>query len=104
MSLVLYVGNSNVIELQTLTNSATDAVDTGATVEVTLKTLAGVNVTGQSWPLALTHASAGTYRATMDSAAAIVANRKYVAHVDVTGSGSEVAHWEVPTTAEVRAS
>ena len=45
--LTLYVANSNVLELQGLTNSATGVADTGATVTVTLKDRAGANVTGQ---------------------------------------------------------
>jgi len=102
MALVLYVGNSNVIELQALTNSATDAADTGATVNVTLKDKTGAEVTGQSWPAALSHVSAGTYRATLEDDIAIVNRGRYVAHIDVTGSGSEIAHWEADVTALTR--
>jgi hypothetical protein len=89
----LYLDNSNVIELRSLTNSVTGVVDTGATVTVTIKDAAGTNVTGQTWPAAMSHASAGTYRATLDAAMSIEAGRRYVVIVNATGSGGEVGEW-----------
>jgi len=98
---VIYIGNSTVLELQALTNAATDLVDTGATVTITLYDSAGVAVTGQAWPAPMSHVSAGTYRATLDHDLALVENRQYVAHIDAT-SGGIVGHWELPVRAKVR--
>ena len=101
-NVALYVGNSNVVELQALTNSVTDVVDTGATVTCTIYDSSGTEVTGQSWPAAMAHDAAGTYRATLDDDIAIIADRAYTVHVDATGTGAEVGHWEVTITAQTR--
>ena len=101
-SLSLYVGNSNVIELQGLQNSVTGLADTGATVQVTVKDRDGVVVTGQSWPAFMAHVSAGTYRATLESDIAITAGVKYLAVIDATGSGGEIGHWEADVVAQTR--
>lgn len=93
MALVLYIGNDNIIELQTLTNEATGAADTGATVTVTLTDKLGANVTGQSWPATLAHVSGGTYRTTLADELAITANQRYYATVHAVGSGGQVGHW-----------
>lgn len=100
--LTLYVANSNVLELQGLTNSATGVADTGATVTVTLKDRAGANVTGQSWPASLAHVSAGTYRATLENDIGITAGIKYLAVINATGSGGEIGHWEADVVAQTR--
>ena len=42
MALEIYIANNNTIELAGLTNSATEVVDTAATVECTLKDSEGV--------------------------------------------------------------
>ena len=99
----LYLDNSNVIELRSLTNSVTGAVDTGATVNVTIVDSAGTEVTGQSWPVAMGHASAGTYRATLDAAIKLIAGRKYTAIVNATGTGAEVGEWNCSVIAMDRA-
>jgi hypothetical protein len=99
---LFYIGNSNVIELQTLTNSATEVVDTGATVTVTMKDSAGEDVVGDTWPLAMTHVSAGLYRATMDDGLVLDHHDTYTAFVEAAGSGGEVGHWECDIRAENR--
>ena len=102
MSLIIYIENNNVITLEGLTNSATDVVDTGATVTVTLKDSTGTDVVGQTWPASMSHVAAGTYRATLDSDLTLTNNRRYTAEIDAVGSGGEVGHWEICCTARVR--
>lgn len=107
MASTLWIGNNNVIEIGkdlvgVLTNDVTDAVDTAATVTCTLKDSAAVDVTGDTWPKAMAHATGGNYVATLSDAIAIVADAIYTAHVDVVGTGGEVAHWEIALTAKVR--
>ena len=101
---VIYLDNNHCVELQALTNSATSVVDTGATVTVTIKDAGGSDVEGQVWPATMSHVSGGTYRATLDHDLSLSANRTYYAHVDATGSGGEVGHWELPVHARVRSS
>ena len=96
------IDNNNVIELQTLTNGITGAVDTGASVTVTLKDSSGTEVVGQSWPAAMNHDTGGTYRATLDDGLTLIATRSYTAIVDAVGTGGEVGHWEIPVQAITR--
>lgn len=100
--LALYIGNNNVIELQALTNCVTNTVDTGATVSVTIKDTSGTDITGETWPVSMTHDTGGTYRATISSNANMNNGTKYVAHVDATGSAGEVGHWECEVLAKTR--
>jgi len=102
MSLTIWIDNNNVIEWQALTNSVTEAVDTGATMTVTIQDSSGTEVTGQTWPATMTHVSAGLYRATLDSDLVLTAGREYTAVLDVTGTGGEVGHKEIVATARVR--
>lgn len=100
--LSLYVDNSNVIELQGLTNTVTGVVDTGASVAVTVKDGAGVAVAGQTWPKAMSHDSAGTYRATLNSDLSLRKGGRYFGYVTATGSGGEVGNWVVELIASIR--
>lgn len=67
----LYSGSHNLIELRALTDQATSAAITTATVTATVYGPDGVAVSGHAWPITLSHVSAGTYRGTVTSAAAI---------------------------------
>ena len=100
---IYYVGNDNVIVLDELTNSATAAYINDATVTVTVKDSAGVNVVGETWPLAMGYVSAsnGKYRAVLQDTLSMTADRAYVAHIDAAGD-SLTGHWEVPVRAATR--
>jgi hypothetical protein len=98
----LYLDNSNVIELRSLTNSVTDAVDTGATVTVTVKDASGNEIAGQVWPAAMSHVSAGLYRATLEDDISITPDRRYTVLVEATGSGGEIGAWSCQVIAQTR--
>jgi len=102
MALTIFIDNNNTIELVGLTNSATDVVDTAATVTVTLKDSLDVDVVGQAWPATMTHIAAGLYRTTLDADLTLVHNANYTAYVEVVGTGSEVGHWELALRAKTR--
>ena len=99
---IIYIDNNNLLTLTALTNCATDAVDTGATVTVTVKDSAGTNVTGQTWPATMAHVSAGTYRATLDADLILLDGRAYTACISATGSTGALGYWEFPLTAKTR--
>lgn len=101
--MTLYLDNSNVIELRDLTNSVTGAADTGASVQVTITDASGIELSGETWPVLMAHAFAGTYRATLSSSINLVAGRYYRAVVEATGSGSEVGKWTCNVVAASRA-
>jgi len=98
---LIYIDNSNVVELTELTNSTTGVAITNATVTVSLYDSAGAVVTGQTFPATMSHVSAGTYRATLEDDIALIENRQYLAHIDAS-SGGIVGHWELPVRAKVR--
>lgn len=100
--LTIYIGNTSIIELQNLTNSVTGLAVTNATVVVTLTDGAGDEVSGQTWPVTLTHVAAGTYRATLENDIDLVAHRNYTATVDATVSGVGVGRWTSTVRAVVR--
>lgn len=104
MSLSLFVDNNNIVELRHLRNSITDAFDTGATVTVTLQDSTNTDVTGHTWPLAMTHDTSGTYRVTLDDAIGITAGSTYTATIDVTGTGGLTAKWTQTVKAAQRTS
>jgi len=106
MSLIVYIGNDNVLELDGLVNVATGAYDNAATVTVTVVDVSGTEVTGQIWPETMAHVTEspdqGLYRATLENDIAIYAGGKYTAQITATGSGGERGYWEVPLRPQTR--
>lgn len=92
--LTLYAGNSNVIELQGLQNSVSDAYQNAATVTVTLTDLDGVELDGETWPKTLAYVtdSNGNYRATLSHEIAMAIGQRYLYDIAATQDGS-VARW-----------
>ena len=97
--LTINVGSHNVVELRDLKNTVTGAIDTGATVSVTIKDISGATITG---PVSMTHDTGGLYRATLDHDIDIVAGTVYMATVEAAGSGGEVGVWTCRVLAKVR--
>lgn len=86
---ILVAQQGNRIALETLTDRATDAVVTNATVTHTLRDAGGSIVSGET-SRACPHDSGGTYRATIPETAPLVVGRAYVGTytVDVAGAVS----------------
>ena len=106
MAEVIYKDNDNLVEVDELKNSATDAYINNATVTLTaIKDAAGVTVTGVSFPISMTYvaSSNGKYQATVDKAIALVPGQSYTAIIDAA-SGTLDAHWEIPLTCKIRTS
>lgn len=98
-----FVANSNVLELIGLKDEVEDTFIDDATVTVTVKTSAGVEVEGDEWPVTMEYvtASDGDYRAILTNEIEFVAKHHYVAFIDADGSSSgeeRVGHWEFPFT------
>ncbi len=100
---IAYIANSNVIEVTGLKNEVAATFINDADVTVTVKTKAGVSVTGQSWPTTMDYvaASNGNYRATLSENIDFVKGH-YVAFIDADGGAGLVGHWEFPFDAETR--
>ncbi len=103
---IVFVNNDNYIELSALKNAITDAFINDATVEVTIKTAAGVNIglpSGESFPKTMAYVadSDGIYRATFDKETEWVVGTKYVATITATSSGLD-AEWTIDIVVKVR--
>lgn len=107
-----WVGNSMLVQLGTLialgdltdeplTDELTGTVITDATVTARLLDVAGAEVAGETWPLALAHISGGVYRAIASSAVAVVAGVAYTLEVMAVKAGV-TSVWQVPVPGEVR--
>ncbi len=104
MTDVVYLDNDNLVELDELTNSATDAYINNATVTLTaIRDGAGATVSGETFPKTMSYVtdSNGKYQAVVDKAVVLVAGQPYTAIIDAESSGID-GHWELPLIAHVR--
>jgi hypothetical protein len=89
MSLSLYIGEDLAIQMTGLKNAITDAYVNDATMTYTLKTAAGVAVTGASAiSMPYVAASDGNYRGTMDSSVSGTLTNDTVYYLEISVSGS----------------
>jgi hypothetical protein len=104
MSEPLYIGNDHAIELRGLKDEISNDFLNAATVTVTLKDSAGANVSGASWPIAMTFITGtnGVYRATLPDELAIVDGRRYTAVVVADGGANKRGQWNIPCAARLR--
>lgn len=99
--MVLFVLNDNLLVISNVKNESTGALISDATVTATVKTVAGANVAGQSWPLTLSAAGNGKYEGTIESTISLAANTTYIIEWDIV-KGALVAHGETIVKAETR--
>jgi hypothetical protein len=104
MSLTLYIGNDNVLELTGLKGFVADAYINDATVTATLYDESGTEVVGQTWPMTLVHASGtdGIYRGTIEYDVAVTTAQVYTAEVDVDAGSGLIGHFESRVMAVTR--
>ncbi len=105
---VVYIGNTLVLELADeqgdgLRDGVTGAYVSDATVTARLKTAAGVDLAGQSWPLSMLYVagSRGVYRGLLSSSLVITDKQALVCVLDITRSG-DVARKEIPMVGAIR--
>lgn len=106
MSCIVYVANTNLIEVVGLKSAVEDAFIDGATVTVTVKDAAGAAVAGQTWPLTLESTDGtepeGNYRGILKDTLELTAGESYYAHVDAVDGDDRVGHWEFHFTPKTR--
>ena len=102
--LTLYVGNDMILEVEGLTDEASGEVVNDADVTATLFTLAGAQVAGQVWPVALSYLAdtSGIYRATMADTLALEPNQRYRARVVADGGPGRRSQWDIDVLAKTR--
>lgn len=108
MATLVYVANTNAIELHGLKNSIAGTFINDATVTVTLTIASGKEpgdeVAGQTWPTVMSYiaGSDGDYRAIIEADVELVAKTNYIAVIDADGGANLDAHWEFPFTPQTR--
>jgi hypothetical protein len=100
---VIYLANTNIIELGPLTNNITGALITTATVNATLKKKTdNTDVAGQIWPISLAHIADGIYRGTLPHTIGIEAGKYYTAHVTADAGANLKGDWKTTVSVQVR--
>lgn len=103
MTCVVYVGNTNLIELTGLKSAAEGSYVNNADVTVTVKDKDSNEVSGQTWPATMNYVatSNGNYRGILEDDLALVDGTMYFAHIDADAGENRIGHWEfafVPKT------
>lgn len=101
MAKTVYIENGNLVKLTGLIDLSDSSYTTDATVLATLKTASDTNVSGQTWPLTLTHQSSGTYQGTLTSSLDLVGQR-YNLEISVNSGDDNAAFFDVDIRAERR--
>jgi hypothetical protein len=106
MSLEVYVGNTNVIELKRLIATVDNTVVEAAAVEVTIVDKDGAEVAGADWPIILEQTeespSKGDYRGILPETVEFQANKSYRALVTANAGQDRIGYWEIPFVARMR--
>lgn len=102
---VLFVSNTNLLQIIGLRNAADLAIVNDATVSVTVKDKAGVALAGESWPVDLAYmaGSDGVYQGIVSDALQISLNEVYTAEITAIRGGDK-GFWKVPVRARDRTS
>lgn len=101
----VYVDNDNTFTLPALINNVTNAVETGATVTLSIVDANGADVPGITFPKTMPNInSAGDYQVTIDKDLQLTVGLRYRALIIATdGSGGDAA-WDIPFVAQQRSS
>lgn len=102
MSNILWIGNTNILELADLRSNVEGELIEDATVTATLRTMAGQEVSGQSWPVTLDHVEGGLYRATLSHEIEASHGSAYVAHIEADAGLNRQGQWEARVMARRR--
>ncbi|MDG4903209.1 hypothetical protein P9279_22115 [Mesorhizobium sp. WSM4962] len=106
MTCIVYVANTNIIELVGLKSEVEDEFIADADVTVTVKDADGEEVAGQTWPLTLASIDGtepeGNYRGILKDTLELTAGQTYYAHVDADAGSDRIGHWEFAFVPKVR--
>lgn len=104
MTSIVYVANTNVLELHGLKSAIEDEFVNDADVEFTIVDSEGEEVAGQTWPWPMTYiaASSGDYRAIIKDTAELTAGSSYVAQIHANAGPDRIGYWEFPVKPKTR--
>ena len=99
----LLLANTNLLEVDGLTNEVTGEFINNASISATLTNMSGVQVSGQTWPVNLTYIpnSKGSYRCVLQHTLNAAHDQPCKLHISATGNGL-VANLTVIVTAKIR--
>jgi hypothetical protein len=89
----VYVSNTNLLRLRSLTKETDGSLIVGASVTVTITDAAGAQLAGMAWPQVMADGGGGNYELSLPAALTWIAEAEYTATIDAT-SPSGVGHWE----------
>ena len=103
-TLTIYEENDAYIEVKGLLNRTTGAFVEDAAMTVTLRTLAGAEVAGHTWPAAMAFVvgTNGVYRAMIPAALDVTQGTSYVAVIEADGGPGLLAKWEIDVDCQKR--
>lgn len=104
MKCLVYIGNTNIVELSGLKSAVEGSFVNDATVTVTVKDKDGANVSGQTWPADMDYVAGtdGLYRGILEDDLALTEGELYAAHIDADAGPNRVGHWEFNFKPETR--
>ena len=104
MSILIFIGNDNLITVDGVEDESTGLFINTATVTMTLQDSTPADVAGQVFPAALTYvaASDGTYQGTLEDTLSLTTSEQYTLIVDIDAGAGLIAHFEIPTRALTR--
>mgnify|MGYP000317170640 CR=1 FL=1 len=103
-TLTLYKGSDMLLEVEGLTDEATGAYLSDASVSATLKNAAGVAVLGQTWPAAMPYVSGtdGLYRVSLVDTLQVTEGQRYKAEITADRGEGKRATWAIDVICKAR--
>jgi len=100
----LYLANDNLLVVRALKNRATGAYINNATVTGELLTLAGTQVSGQTWPMTFAYVpdSDGEYHGVFEDSLALTLGESYRVKITVDAGSDRIAQFTMNVKARER--
>jgi len=104
MSLLGFIENDNLLTVDGVQDTTDDSFINTATVTASLKDAAGVDVPGQTFPLALTYvaASDGKYQGLLEDTLTLAVQTPYTLTIDIDAGAGLIGKFEIPFDAITR--
>lgn len=107
MATVVYVENTNLLQIRGVKDALTNQFISDADIEFTVKDAEGAEVAGQTWPTTMnpddsTDDIGGNYHGILEHTLEIEAGLVYYAHIDADAGSDRIGHWEFAFTPKVR--
>jgi len=101
---LVFIGNTNMIELRGLRDELSGEYINDATVTVTIRDLTGTEMDGQQWPATMPYVdgSRGIYRVPIVHSVPFTKDTNYIATITASAAGGTRGEWGMPLLARTR--